>query len=173
MNNYGQHTELVQEVADFSSTDKVLSKPISFNDDTVITEHNFEAALHRSQTQGQDDDEEMDEDWLCWGGIRSRELSQFYLTAPEASMDKKLNASIGDLGVGIRQNLKVNLPESYMLALNDIHGDLSSCARSRAYVGAANPFFEKLFNFYKAGVWPCGWEGNYPDGKLVVFVPNN
>ena len=173
MNTYGQHTESVQEVADFASSNKVLSKPISFSDDTVIIEDNFEAALHRSRTQGQDNDEDMDENWLCWLGIRSHELSQFYLTAPEASIDRELNASIGNLGEAIRKNLEVGLPEDYMLALNDIDGDLSSCAQSRAYVGEANPFFEKLFDLYKAGVWPCGWEGNYPAGKLVVFVPNN
>ena len=24
---------------------------------------------------------------------------------------------------------------------------------------------------YQSGSWPCGWEGHWPHGKLVVFLP--
>ncbi len=30
-------------------------------------------------------------------------------------------------------------------------------------------FFSILLPWYAAGHWPCGWHGEYPHGKLVVF----
>lgn len=29
--------------------------------------------------------------------------------------------------------------------------------------------FTKLLNVYKKGHFPCGWDGNYPDGNLVIY----
>ena len=30
-------------------------------------------------------------------------------------------------------------------------------------------FFSKLITVYSAGRWPCGWQGEYPVGRLVVL----
>jgi len=30
-------------------------------------------------------------------------------------------------------------------------------------------FFGKLLKIYENGNFPCGWEGNYPKGKLIVY----
>lgn len=30
-------------------------------------------------------------------------------------------------------------------------------------------FFEPLFGWLRRGHWPCGWEGDYPDGKLMLW----
>lgn len=30
-------------------------------------------------------------------------------------------------------------------------------------------FFSQLLSIYEGGHFPCGWEGEWPDGKLVVF----
>jgi len=29
--------------------------------------------------------------------------------------------------------------------------------------------FRDMWYWYRAGHWPCGWEGDWPDGRLVVF----
>lgn len=29
--------------------------------------------------------------------------------------------------------------------------------------------FRQMWKWYRKGHWPCGWEGNWPDGKLIVF----
>lgn len=34
-----------------------------------------------------------------------------------------------------------------------------------------NPLWNVIFKAYKKGVFPCGWQGEYPAGKLVVFHP--
>ena len=30
-------------------------------------------------------------------------------------------------------------------------------------------FFLHLLEIYESGNLPCGWEGKWPDGKLIVF----
>lgn len=37
------------------------------------------------------------------------------------------------------------------------------------YSNMENQFINNLLQVYLAGGWPCGWEGEYPKGRLVVF----
>jgi hypothetical protein len=30
-------------------------------------------------------------------------------------------------------------------------------------------FFTSVFKYYEQGYMPCGWDGEYPNGKLIVF----
>jgi hypothetical protein len=34
---------------------------------------------------------------------------------------------------------------------------------------SADTFFLNLMEWYRLGHWPCGWEGKYPEGKLIVY----
>ena len=46
-------------------------------------------------------------------------------------------------------------------------------AAGAAYELATNSkdrfFVDVLMKWYRLGHWPCGWDGHYPDGKLIVF----
>jgi hypothetical protein len=42
-------------------------------------------------------------------------------------------------------------------------------ANSYLYTGHSSFFFLELLTVYEAGHWPCGWEGQWPDGVLLVF----
>ena len=64
------------------------------------------------------------------------------------------------------------LAPEYGGLLDDIVADLRSCMYSRAAQGTDNAFFERIFSIYRCGSWPCGWDGNYPDGRLAVYIPN-
>jgi hypothetical protein len=46
-----------------------------------------------------------------------------------------------------------------------------SCARSRLVMGKSNVLFESLFKISQSGGYPCGWEGHYPEGRLIAFYP--
>ena len=37
------------------------------------------------------------------------------------------------------------------------------------YSNMEHQFFNNLLQVYLVGGWPCGWEGEYPKGRLVVF----
>lgn len=51
----------------------------------------------------------------------------------------------------------------------EMYNELLLCAKSRFVCGKENKFFESLFQAYKLGVWPCGW--NYKHGKIIVYTP--
>jgi len=38
--------------------------------------------------------------------------------------------------------------------------------------GLKDSLFNMIEDAYFKGFWPCGWEGKYPEGKLVVFKLN-
>ena len=56
------------------------------------------------------------------------------------------------------------------------------CALNRLVNGKVDNFYEKVFavyNFfffffevYKMGVCFCGWKGEYMNGKMIVYLPN-
>lgn len=35
--------------------------------------------------------------------------------------------------------------------------------------GYFSPLWNEIMNIYLDGGFPCGWEGEYPQGQLVVF----
>jgi hypothetical protein len=47
--------------------------------------------------------------------------------------------------------------------------DLIHCAENRAFNGPNDNHWERLFEAYRAGVWPCGWQGAWPSGRLLVW----
>ena len=53
--------------------------------------------------------------------------------------------------------------------VDDASGDLINVARARL-TGEPSPFFEELYEAYRAGGVPCGWDGEYPAGALMVMV---
>ncbi|PFI73957.1 hypothetical protein COK13_29330 [Bacillus cereus] len=46
------------------------------------------------------------------------------------------------------------------------------CALNRLVNGKVDNFYERIFEVYKLGVWPCGWEGEYPEGRIIVYSPD-
>ncbi len=54
---------------------------------------------------------------------------------------------------------------------SDIDADLFNCYLNNKYK-KNHPIWNMIEDAYFKGVWPCGWEGKYPEGKLVVFKLN-
>lgn len=55
---------------------------------------------------------------------------------------------------------------------NDVEADLLNCYLNIKHK-AMNPLWNMLYKAYKKGVFPCGWKGKFPKGKLVVFHPKH
>jgi hypothetical protein len=62
------------------------------------------------------------------------------------------------------------IPESYQWLAETIYSDLQICAIARALHGKTLPFHEQLFQAYRLGAVPCGWMGEYPEGKMVIYI---
>lgn len=56
------------------------------------------------------------------------------------------------------------------IVADSVRWDILSAVIQEQYWHLGSPkFFLDLFPFYEAGHFPCGWRGNWPDGKLVIF----
>ena len=111
-------------------------------------------------------EEDFGEDEYNWKDLRELEMSEVwrkYYAISENERRKGLD--------GILEVISVNLRESsfYSNFFNDVVADLNNCAISRAINGKSNSFFENLFEIYQFGAIPCGWEGNYPEGRIVAY----
>jgi hypothetical protein len=61
-----------------------------------------------------------------------------------------------------------NLDEGFV---NTVTWDILGAMMENAYKGCKNRpiFFLDLLTIYEKGKFPCGWEGNWPEGKLIVY----
>ena len=67
----------------------------------------------------------------------------------------------------IRSGRDYELDENINVSLQAAHD--AGAAAYQIAAGKPNGFFLSLMEWYKRGHWPCGWEGTYPDGKLIVY----
>ena len=162
--NYGVHSEAVQEVLDFAKAGPIL-QPLGKPPAGIPLVRDFGLAQRMAW------EDHYGEDELLWTDIREREMSvvkgKAYTIPGFTEVKENLTSSLKLLTAW----LKRKLDESYVVILDDIIADLFNCACARAVDGTSNPFFERLFTIYKAGAWPCGWSGQYPQGHIVAYWP--
>jgi len=72
------------------------------------------------------------------------------------SLYEPVGSQIGDLLANRHVQILVN--------------DLEWISACRAVYRKTNPFIENLISLYKLGFYPCGWDGAYPEGEMVVYV---
>lgn len=70
----------------------------------------------------------------------------------------------------IANGLRNQITDSYRDFFEDVVVDLRNCALNRAINGQNQNFYEQIFNIYKAGGFPCGWKGEYPEtGEIIAY----
>lgn len=56
------------------------------------------------------------------------------------------------------------------ILMSCVRWDLLSCLMEDAYSEFKPPvFFANILEIYKSGHFPCGWQGRWPEGNLVIF----
>jgi len=51
-----------------------------------------------------------------------------------------------------------------------IRWDVLGAAMESVYANCCPPrFFSRLLDWYEAGRFPCGWTGNWPSGRIIVY----
>ena len=53
--------------------------------------------------------------------------------------------------------------------IEEIGGDFGTILHERSVYGGRPRFYNRLYAIYRAGGYPCGWEGRYPEGRMVVY----
>jgi len=112
-----------------------------------------------------------DEDAKNWTDLREDEASKILDATYQDPALGKVRQAVQELWEPLTETLSRRLPAPYAGLLDDIAADLMNSAVSRAVFGAGDHFFDLLWDVYQKGGWPVGWEGNYPDGRLVVYQP--
>lgn len=153
---------LVDEVVEFSKKFSVSSNLNASIRISAISD--IDEAMHLAF------DEVYGEEEYSWKDIRELEMSQVwdvYYTLSEDVRPVNLEELLELISENVRNSLN-----KYDEFYEEIVADLNNCAISRAVNGKDETnFFEKLFEIYKAGGLPCGWQGEYPDGKIVAYLP--
>ncbi|GEL05969.1 cytoplasmic protein [Rummeliibacillus stabekisii] len=160
---FGENTQLVEEVMDFIANNKLFNNK-NFHVKNLEIINDFDEAQNRAWSQ---DSSEVD---TVWEYVKSREAEDIV----EKIYNFDLGSQQNDLYDFFSDNDNYSndfLPFDYIDINEEVEGDLTMCALNRLVNGKTDNFYEKIFEVYKQGGWPCGWKGTYPMGEIIVYVP--
>ncbi|MCG2574849.1 hypothetical protein LVY74_14975 [Acinetobacter sp. ME22] len=163
MGKFGRYSEQVQEVINFVEQNFSLGTAgISNIHFPIHLLGDFDEAKNMAWRQeGQ---------FLPWVDIRENEASEILAERYKLDDFKVFDDELGLLIDHFYSVLRKKLSGEYVDLLDDIASDLYNCAYARAIHGIDEEgLFEKIFITYRAGYWPCGWEGIYPDGNMLIY----
>lgn len=156
----GKNTAIVAEVFKLVTSGRLLKPIEAFTGNyPVITDYNKAEELAYYTEVG--------EPGYLWTDIFSLEISNITCEKyPEGVEEPK------DLTGEMYSELEKNLDKKYLEnSIDDIYSNLCEILEFRMKQGKNHAFLASLFVIYKQGCWPCGWEGNYSDGKIIVYQP--
>lgn len=160
--NFGENTQLVEKVMNFIYNSKM------FNNRGFIT--NAEVINDFGEAQNFAWSQDLNEDYTVWEYVKSVEsenIVEKVYNLDFASLQDELYEYFGNH----INNANDFLPFDYIDINEEVEGDLTMCALNRLVNGKTDNFYERIFDIYKQGGWPCGWKGAYPNGKIIVYVP--
>jgi hypothetical protein len=160
---FGENTQLVEEVMDFIRNSKIFNNN-NINENILEVVKDFNVAQNLAWSQ---DSSEVD---TVWEYVKSQETESIV----EKVYDLDLVNQQDDLYdfFSDRNNYSNDfLSFDYIDINEEVEGDLTMCALNRLVNGKTDNFYEKIFEIYKQGGWPCGWKGTYPIGEIIVYVP--
>lgn len=88
------------------------------------------------------------------------------ITPPWPEMPRKIERNI--LQVLDQMAGKSYSSVSDSALVNNMHGDIARLLHCYAY-GVVHPLWKAVQQVYLDGGMPCGWEGPYPEGRMLVF----
>lgn len=161
---YGKNTYLVEEVLSFAEKGALLEGVSGggLGDSLLVRDLNEAKSFAWSQNlpSGQ----------LPWVDLREREMRNILKTRYELPDFDAIDDDLGKLVDAIGAVAFDRLRGGFKEIVDDVVGDLYNCAYRRAVVGYKDGLFERIFDAYQSGGWPCGWKGNFPRGVIMVFT---
>ncbi len=104
-----------------------------------------------------------------WGDIIELEMSKIMETVYAQENYKEVNKVLNKISI-CSEDLQIISKEYYEI-WDHVYYMLIECLKNRAILGETDNLYEKMFQAYLSGGWPCGWKGNYPNGKLIIYYP--
>lgn len=111
------------------------------------------------------------EDYTNWRDLRKFQLYAYYDFTREKKIDGRqyeLDMEVIDdqLHPLMEQQILGQIPEEFVI---EIEQDLNMIRRFRGVLGETPHMMNTLFMMYRSGGYPCGWDGKFPEGKMVVY----
>ncbi|MEP6859861.1 MAG: hypothetical protein ABJE66_04525 [Deltaproteobacteria bacterium] len=165
--NLGPHTALVEEILATIERGEILSpRASSFEPDALVV-HDLPEAKRYAWSRPIAGAESS-----TWTDLREDEVAPFHAAPYDHPELKPAYDATDGLLPNLLGLLRGKLPSSYSELLDDIAADLQHCAMNRGLYGLVpNSFWERIWRVYAAGAWPCGWAGEYPEGRIVIYQP--
>lgn len=164
MAEFGANSQRVQEVLDLARRGPLVEGGHSGALGDAVLERDPERAREIAWKA------DYSEGGFSWTDLRQRERARLraglYEDAALKAAGEELTGAMEKLTPWVKRHLK-GQPD----LLDDVLADLQGCALSRLVSSQPDPFHEALFRAYSAGGWPCGWEGEPPAGRPIVFLP--
>ncbi|MED1013141.1 hypothetical protein P4T54_27165 [Bacillus mycoides] len=158
---YGIHTKLVEEVIRFANSMQDIQKTVVPEDVAIINDFIEAKKFAFYEIFGEDE--------YTWSDIRQIEMGKVKGKLYKLDPSQKPNG-LEEVTEEIANGLRNQLTDSYSDFFENVVVDLRNCAINRAINGQSENFYEQIFNIYKAGGFPCGWKGDYPDnGKIIAY----
>ena len=109
----------------------------------------------------------IDDEYYTWQDLKELEMAKVRDEVYKQENYKIINEELRK--VGIRNISEISVSNECKEVWDDVYNDLINCIKVRAIMGKKNIFFEKIFQVYLSGGWPCGLDGDYQNGKLKVY----
>ncbi|MDS0526594.1 hypothetical protein NNC19_12955 [Clostridium sp. SHJSY1] len=109
----------------------------------------------------------IENEYFTWQDIKDLQMANVKEEVYKYEDYKSINEKLRE--IGIKDISEIILSNECEEILDDVYSDLVNCIKTRAIARQSNFLFEKIFEVYLSGGWPCGWEGNFPNGKMKVF----
>jgi len=166
--SFGTHTNLVQEVLDFAKSGNLL-KPLghTVQDSRCVVVASLDEAKACAWESVYGTQE------FLWTDIREKAVSDLKATTYSGFESGVARFDFAKLLPILTKHVKMQLDEKHRDLLDDIVADLFNSACNRALHGSDDHFFEHVFSIYRFGGWPCGWQGDYPDGRFLTYFPSS
>ncbi|WP_307220285.1 cytoplasmic protein [Paenibacillus tundrae] len=163
---YGQNTSLVLEVIKFISNNKLFESNSHFPKDVTIVD-DYERAKQLAFSQ---DLKLVD---VTWQDVKSNESAALFSSIYKEENLKETDNELSEIFESSDNYNEDFIPFDYWDISEEIESDLYKIALNRFINGNKTNFYEEMFECYQSGGWPCGWEGIYPNGKFIVYVPSS
>lgn len=109
----------------------------------------------------------VDDEYLTWQDIKELEMANVKEELYKYENYKEINEKLRK--IGMQKISEIIYSNECREVWDDVYNDLMNCVKVRGILGKENLLFEKIFEVYLSGGWPCGWEGNFPNGKIKAF----